>query len=144
MIGTIELRRITSIVDRPEWFRFIHERFSIGQDQGYYPAHRAGPAGGEEAVVASQAGEKLGFATFYWPYEDRKFCWVDLVWVEKAYRGRGIGTLIMEEVVHLVSGPGVTIQVGTDLTNTAMRQIAVGCGFAERSVILMHGGEAAA
>lgn len=97
---------------------------------------------GDAMVVAERAGRIVGFNQLLCPREDLLV--IDLIGVDTASRGKGIGGGLVREAAALAPRNG-TLRVGTQLANTGSLRFYQDYGFAVVAasyVLHRHGGKA--
>lgn len=83
--------------DHPQARTFVHDRTHQAQLIGVIPADRKPPADDSSiAIAVAPSGHWAGFATFYETSDGR--LWLDVLWVEAAWRRRGVGRQLIEAV----------------------------------------------
>jgi GNAT superfamily N-acetyltransferase len=130
------IRFLDQLADDDIAFDYVASSFVFGQAVGAFPLDRDGPTGGECCVLAvTQWQTPIGFATFYETGHGK--AWLDLVWVEGAYRGKGLGKKLLAAARREAAAMGLTrLEFGTQLDNAAMRGLAASVGYGERYTIM--------
>jgi GNAT superfamily N-acetyltransferase len=130
------IRFLDPLADDEIALAYIASSFVFGQAVGAFPLDRDGPTGGECCVLAvTQWQTPIGFATFYETGHGK--AWLDLVWVEGAYRGKGLGKKLLASARREAAAMGLTrLEFGTQLNNAAMRGLAAGVGFVDRYTLM--------
>lgn len=132
----ITIKRLETLEDDKQAFLFAQACFNVGRDLGFFPAHRSGPDGTENAVLAMMGDEPVGFATFYDTHLDN-VVWLDLVFVLGVHRHKRIGTFILMAVLDEIRGSNrneVRLQFGTGLNNAAMAALGRAVGFEQETM----------
>ncbi|HUC37540.1 MAG TPA: GNAT family N-acetyltransferase [Acidimicrobiales bacterium] len=98
------------------------QRAWVGRHQGAHPA-----------LVAVEGGEVCGFGSLS-PFRDRAAYATtveDSVYVDEAWRGQGVGRMLLEELVGVAARQGFhTVIARTTADNAPSIALHVGCGFA--------------
>jgi GNAT superfamily N-acetyltransferase len=130
------IRFLDPLADDETALAYVASSFVFGQAVGAFPLDRDGPTGGECCVLAvTQWQTPIGFATFYETGHGK--AWLDLVWVEGAYRGKGLGKKLLTAARREAAAMGLTrLEFGTQLDNAAMRGLAASVGYGERYTIM--------
>lgn len=113
---------------------FVNACFIAGQAENAFPAHRSPPADGETVILAAVDDEYAGFASFYIP-EHIPLVWLDLLYVEPAYRRRSVGTILAAGVMAFAQREGLPFECGTLVGNEAMRALAASLGLEGSSIL---------
>ena len=140
---TIDLASITAIYGHA----VLHGTgtFELEAPGGDEMAHRhdAVLAKGLPWLVAEQAGEVLGF-TYANPFRPRlayRFCLEDSVYVAAHARGRGVGRLLLAELLAQCEARGArqVLAVIGDSANTGSIRVHRACGFTDTGVFKAAG-----
>lgn len=117
---------VETLGDHPRLFATVLNAYADGIAEGHFPADRHVPTGTEScAFYALDDVEPIAFATFYQPQDDRPFYWLDLLWVEPEFRGRGIGGELVSFISDRATLAGMDrIEFGTLVGNDAMLRFA--------------------
>jgi GNAT superfamily N-acetyltransferase len=119
-------------------WRIEAERFFAAMEaEGALPT-REPISGGEDCIfamaVTGQAWRPVGMATHYQP-EGWDALWLDLLYVEPAYRRRGVARRLIAEVVSRADLLGLPrVEFGTMIDNGPMQALAVASGFGNARV----------
>lgn len=93
----LSIEYLVQLKDSPTARTFVHDRTRQAQRAGVLPADRSVPADDSGVAVAvAPSGHWAGFATFYETTDGR--LWLDVLWVEDAWRRRGVGLQLLEAV----------------------------------------------
>lgn len=121
---------------------FVDQAFAAGLEEGAFPSHRAAPEGDEDIVlavmdVADLVGtrvEYVGFASYYVPGH-MPLVWLDLLYVEPAFRRQSVATRLVASVMAAAQRDGLPFECGTLMSNAAMQALAVSLGLEGRSLV---------
>ena len=138
-VGRVEVRLAT--IDDAEATRWIYNREVTGSTFVFEMVARtlddqrawlAGHAGAHPAVVAVDAGAVVGFGSLS-PYRSRPAYATtveDSIYVEEVARGRGIGRLLLGELVRLATAHGFHSVIGRIVgQNGPSIAVHEACGF---------------
>jgi GNAT superfamily N-acetyltransferase len=115
---------------------YVNLCFSTGVLQGFYPADRARPTGGEHVIVARDGDDPIGFATFYPLTNPGSSMWLDLLWVERRWRRAGVGRALCVAVRERTRETKLAaVSFGTGIDNEAMAGVGRVLGFAPQSTV---------
>ena len=93
----LSIEYLLRLSDDPRARTFVHHGMRQAQLAGLIPIDRKPP--GDDcgvAIAVVPSGHWPGFATFYETTEGR--LWLDVLWVERAWRRRGVGRQLLEAV----------------------------------------------
>jgi GNAT superfamily N-acetyltransferase len=94
---SIEIVTLFRIGADAQALTFIRDRTRQAQLDGNVDADRPPPGDDSQAAIAvAESGHWAGFATFYEVNDNR--LWLDVLWVEKAWRRAGIAQRLLEAV----------------------------------------------
>ena len=82
-------------------------------------------------VVAKDDKTPVGFGLAV-PTLDEKMFYIHKVLFSKEYRGKGIGTKVVNNMVTYFDANSITAILSTDPINYAMQKVVENCGFDER------------
>lgn len=91
--------------ESPQLRTFVHDRLRQAQRADAIPDRQ--PPGDDcgVAIAVAGSGHWAGFATFYETTDGR--LWLDVLWVEPAWRRRGAGRLLLEAVRQAARSSGL-------------------------------------
>ena len=87
--------------------------------------------------LVGDAGTALGYAVLTPHFFDRPF--IDLVMIDPAHRGKGLGAMLIRHLCQLVGG--AELWTSTNQSNTAMRHLLAKAGFVQRGQIDLDAGD---
>lgn len=113
---------------------FVEAGFSAGKADGAFPAHRSAPDDGDTYIFATVDAEYAGFASFFVP-EHVAVVWLDLLYVDPAFRRHSVGTILAAGVMAFAQREGLPFECGTLTSNRAMQALAASLGLDGTSIL---------
>ncbi|TIU94522.1 MAG: GNAT family N-acetyltransferase [Mesorhizobium sp.] len=126
----------------PEWKKIADRMMAKMIAEKVIPAHRSPLNGFEWGIFAlSDEGRRskpIGMSIYFQP-EERDLVWLDLLYVEGADRGFGIGQQLLRRTFEKAAALGVArLELGVYCHNAPMISLAERCGLG-RSAIIFEG-----
>jgi RimJ/RimL family protein N-acetyltransferase len=129
------IAHISRLADDETAFGWMQEAFRLGLMEGCWPPRD--PPSGEEDCIFARTGpaQIIGAATFFHCGHNRG--WIDLVYVSKSFRAKGVGRLLIEAAKAQMFSRGFeAVEFGTFSGNRAMQALGARTGFANSAVIM--------
>jgi GNAT superfamily N-acetyltransferase len=146
------VRLVNHLRDDEKLMTWARRCFRQGIEAGAWPDYRHAPDGNERVVViehdtpqrlglgterpegqSANGTAPLGFATYFFPYPRKSFIWIDLLWVEPAFRRQGIATALLRAIGD-EHGP-CHLQFGTIAENAGTHALAESLGWRAHATI---------
>lgn len=107
---------------------YRYEPVTEQERREWFGAHRRA---GYPLLVEEEQGRAVGFATFgpFRPYPAYKYTVEHSVYVDAAFRRRGVGRRLMEELLRLASDSYAVMVAGIDAENTGSIRLHEQLGF---------------
>ncbi len=116
--------------------RYVEECYRRGVALGVFQERVDGPDDDAEILVAidRRTGNRAGFATFY-EIDDNRL-WVGQLWVDEAWRRRGIALEILDRAIEVARARGFhAVLLGRAETNAPMLALLEGAGWTVDHVV---------
>lgn len=108
---------------------------SKAQGEGELPMRDSGIPAGSAVIWIGARQAPDAFATFC--VLESETVWLDILYVDRGFRGKGLGLLLMQTVEQASRANGYQrIQLGTGPLNLAMQRLALKAGWGKRMLVM--------